>query len=89
MKNDLESRVAAIEARNRKVEANKAWETSWARRLSIALLTYAVIVVYLEVINNSSPFVNALVPVAGYLISTLVMSSIRDTWESKYKRRAK
>ena len=39
----LEERVAKIEARNAKVEADKAWETSWVRRFSIALLTYGVI----------------------------------------------
>lgn len=83
MKNDLESRVAAIEARNKKVEANKAWETSWVRRLSIAILTYIVIVIYLSVIHNNAPFINALVPVVGFLLSTLVMGRIRDLYQSR------
>ena len=59
----LEQRIAIIEARNKKVEADKAWETSWVRRISIAVLTYAVVVFYLSVINNDAPFINALVPV--------------------------
>lgn len=29
---DIEQRVSALEARNIKVEANKAWEGSWVRR---------------------------------------------------------
>ncbi len=54
---DLEKRVAAIESRNAKVELDKAWETSWARRISIGLLTYGVIVIYLIAIGNDKPFI--------------------------------
>jgi len=79
--NNIEQRVAAIEARNRKVEADKAWEVSWTRRLSIGLLTYAVIVVYLFVINNSSPFINGAVPVVGFLISTLLLKRVKQLWQ--------
>lgn len=82
---NLEQRIEAIEARNKKVEADKAWETSWVRRLSIAALTYAVVVIYLSVINNDAPFINALVPVVGFLLSTLVMSRIRILYDSRRK----
>ena len=41
------SDVAAIKQRNARVEAEKAWETSWTRRIIIALLTYCVIGAYL------------------------------------------
>lgn len=81
----LEQRIALIEARNKKVEADKAWETSWTRRLSIAALTYAVIVIYLFVINNNAPFINAAVPVVGFVLSTLVMRQVRDFWQSRRK----
>lgn len=79
MKN-LEARVATIEERNKKVEQDKAWETSWTRRLSIAVLTYLVIAVYLLVIESDKPFVNALVPAAGFVLSTLVLKRIRSFW---------
>jgi hypothetical protein len=77
---DLEARVAAIEARNRRVERNKAWETSWTRRISVAVLTYAVIVTYLYVINNNNPWVNATVPAVGFMLSTMAMTWVRDVW---------
>lgn len=79
---DLETRIGAIEERNKKVEQDKAWETSWVRRLSVAALTYMVVVAYLLAISNDKPFVNALVPVAGYLLSTMVLKSIRNFWQS-------
>lgn len=78
---DLEERIAAIEARNKKVEQDKAWETSWTRRASIALLTYSVVVGYLFTINNDRPFINALVPPVGFVLSTLVLKNIRNHWQ--------
>jgi hypothetical protein len=83
MSNDLEARVAAIELRNKKVEADKAWETSWVRRLSIAILTYIIIAVFLLAIDKPQPFINALVPPIGYLLSTLVMRQVRSIWQSE------
>lgn len=83
--NQLENRIASIEARNKKVEADKAWETSWTRRLSITILTYTVIVVYLHIIHNNAPFINAAVPAVGFLLSTLVMRQVRDFWQSRRK----
>ncbi len=79
--NDLESRVAAIEERNERVEQDKAWETSFIRRISITALTYFIVACYLLVTNNDQPFINALVPAAGYFISTLLMKSIRSFWQ--------
>jgi len=79
----LEERVAAIEGRNKRVELDKKWETSWTRRITIALLTYAVIVMYLFVINNDKPFINGAVPATGFILSTLVLKRIRDFWQSK------
>ena len=82
---DLEDRIAAIEARNAKVELDKAWETSWVRRMSIASLTYAVIVIYLIVINNNSPFINAAVPAVGFLLSTLLLRRVKEMWQKQRK----
>lgn len=78
---DLESRIKAIEDRNKRVELDKKWETSWTRRISIATLTYAVVVSYLFAIDNDKPLINALVPAMGYLLSTLVLKSIRAAWQ--------
>lgn len=82
---DLEKRVRAIERRNRRVEVDKAWESSWTRKLSIAILTYVTVASYLRVIHNDKPFVNALVPVVGFILSTLVLPGVRSIWQ-KYKQ---
>lgn len=85
MKSTFETRMAKIETRNQRVELDKAWETSWTRRLSIAGLTYVVIFFYLLIIGNGQPFINALVPAIGFMLSTLVMRRIRHIWQSYNK----
>lgn len=81
MKSDeLVARIERLEARNRRVEADKAWETSWSRRLGIMLLTYLVIASYLHFVVHIDPWINALVPVLGFLLSTLTLSLLKRTW---------
>lgn len=77
---DINQEIAAIHDRNRKVEADKAWETSWARRLVIAAMTYIVALVWLFVIKNSSPWFNAFIPAVGYILSTLSLPAIKNFW---------
>lgn len=81
--NDIEKRIAAIELRNRNVETDKAWETSWTRRLSIMALTYAVVVCYLYFVVHIDPWINALVPVIGYFLSTLTIGLIKQAWSKQ------
>ena len=77
---DIEKRLKVIEDRNKNVEADKAWETSWTRKISIMLLTYIVVVVYLYYVVHIDPWINALVPVIGFLLSTLTVSFLKEEW---------
>ena len=84
--NSIEARLTTIESRNKKVELDKAWETSWTRRLSIAALTYLVIAAYLVYIKKDQPFVNAIVPTLGFFLSTLVLPQIKAIWQKRHKQ---
>lgn len=77
---DIEKRLKTIEERNQKVEADKAWETSWTRKISIMVLTYIVVVFYLHFVVHIDPWINALVPVIGFLLSTLTVSLLKQEW---------
>ena len=81
----LIERINKIEERNAKVSLDKAWETSWTRRLSITVMTYIVILIYLFVIDNSSPWINAMIPAVGFFLSTLAIGWLRHFWENKVK----
>ncbi len=79
---DLAKEIDAIKARNKRVETDKAWETSWTRRLCIAALTYIVVVVYSFTISQvQNIWLSSLVPVIGFTLSTLSLSLIRKIWE--------
>lgn len=77
---DLEQRVRKIEKRNSGVEADKAWETSWTRRLLLTLFTYLAISVYLSAIGVENPWLNGIVPAAAFMISTLTMPFFKTLW---------
>ncbi len=76
----IEQRLQKIEERNNKVEADKAWETSWMRRILLILFTYLAIGLYLRAINIDRPWLNALVPAVGFTISTLSMPFFKKWW---------
>jgi hypothetical protein len=82
--NDLPSRIEAIEARNRRVEADKAWETSLFRRALIAGLTYGIAWGFLLTAGLDRPGVSALVPAGGYLLSTLSLPVVRRWWTARF-----
>ena len=67
----MEDRIKAIEDRNKRVELDKAWETSWTRRGIIIVLTYFVVVLFFYFANLPNPFVNSIVPTLGFVLSTL------------------
>jgi hypothetical protein len=80
---NLLRRIEQLEARNKRVEADKAWETSWTRRVLIMVLTYLVVICYLRFVVHINPWINGLVPVIGYLLSTLTISAAKKRWFSK------
>ena len=81
---DLEREIAAIKTRNSRVETDKAWETSWTRRICIMVLTYAVVVLYSTTISQiSNPWLSSLIPVMGFLLSTLSLRLVRRLWEKR------
>lgn len=81
---NIEEEIKNIQNRNRRVELDKKWETSLTRRLFIMILTYIIIVIYSYLIrNNNNIFLSSIVPVIGYLLSTLSLKLIRKIWEHR------
>ena len=52
---ELEAEVEKLKQRNVKVESDKAWETSYARRALLTLFTYIAVGAYLSAINIQEP----------------------------------
>lgn len=80
----LESRVTQLESRNKRVEFDKAWETSWTRRLLLTLFTYLALGLYMWAIDISRPFLNSIVPAVGFMISTFTMPWLKSKWIDRH-----
>jgi hypothetical protein len=76
----LEKRIQSIENRNKKVELDKTWETSYTRRFFVVVFTYLSIALYLKYVINIEPWLNAIVPTLGFLFSTLTLPFLKKIW---------
>jgi polyferredoxin len=81
---ELKKEIEEIKTRNKRVELDKKWETSLTRKICIAVITYIIVVLYTTIISKvSNVFLSSLVPVIGFLLSTLSVKAIRKIWEKK------
>ncbi len=76
----LETEVALIKERNLRVEADKAWETSYFRVLLISAIIYVIAVKVMYFIGSTNYFLNALVPPIGYFVSVQSLPFIKKWW---------
>ena len=76
----LKEEIEKIKERNRRVEKDKTRETSWVRRIAIAVSTYILISIFLIIIGVEKPFLAAIIPAAAYLISTASLEFLRRWW---------
>ncbi len=83
----IEQEIEKIKIRNLKVETDKAWETSYFRKILIAILTYFIVVLFFKFANLPKPFTNAIVPTLGFLLSTLSIPIFKNFWTKNiYKK---
>ena len=77
---DFESEIQEIKGRNQRVEADKAWEISWFRIISVTLIIYAVAAFLLYFIGVENFFSAALVPAGGYFLSVQSFPILKYWW---------
>lgn len=76
-----------IKQRNARVEADKAWETSWTRRLCITVFTYVLAAMYMQMTGLDNALIGACIPAGGYVLSTLSLPFIKHIWLNKFYQR--
>lgn len=82
---ELNEAIVRIEARNKRVELDKAWETSLHRKLFISGSTYVLMVICMFVLDVDKPFVSAIIPAVAYLISTVSLGMLKEVWLKKQR----
>ena len=79
--------IQQILERNARVEQYKTWETSKTRRGFLMLTTYITALIFLWIIDEHLFYLKALVPAAGYLLSTLTLPSLKSWWIKRFSKR--
>ena len=77
---ELATEIDSIKSRNKKVEADKAWETSLVRRILIVLLTYFAVVIILFSLDFPKPLESAIIPALAFFLSTLTLNLFKNLW---------
>ncbi|MBS3081293.1 hypothetical protein J4221_07520 [Candidatus Pacearchaeota archaeon] len=75
----LKKEIEDIKNRNKRVELDKLWETSFTRKVLIAILTYIVIVIFFYFAELPRPFVNSIVPSLAFVLSTLTLNLFKKS----------
>lgn len=76
----IEERLNKIEERNKRVELDKAWETSFVRILFISIITYTAAFFALYSIGANKPYLSSIIPVLGFILSTQSIPIIKKYW---------
>jgi hypothetical protein len=87
MDEETSREIKALKDRNSRVEGDKAWETSLARKAVISTFTYALSVLILLSIGAPQPFFNAAIPALGFLLSTMTFGMLKESWITGYNRK--
>ena len=82
--NKLEEEIILLKNRNKKVEANKAWEISRIRTFLILVLTYMFASTALFVIGANNFLLGAIIPTLGYFLSMQSLPFIKRWWIENY-----
>ena len=80
---DINKRLTQIEERNKRVEMEKAWETSKTRSVSIVVITYILATVVMYIIDVPKPYLNSVIPTLGYFLSVQSLPWIKKIWMDK------
>lgn len=82
----IEQEIERLKERNKRVESEKAWETSRTRVGAIVAITYFVAVILMFSLGNSTPFLAALMPTVGFFLSTQSLPMVKRWWIQKYQK---
>lgn len=85
----LEREIEKIKERNERVEEDKAWETSLTRKALLLLFTFLAIGLYMRAIGIDRPWLNAVVPSVGFLLSTLTLPFLKNLWKNHIYKKGK
>jgi hypothetical protein len=86
-KKTINGEIHSLKMRNTRVERSVTWETSLTRKLIVSVLTYFFMTLFFYASDFPNPFVNAIVPTLGFILSTLSLNLFKKLWiKHAYKK---
>jgi len=81
----LQAEIEKLKNRNKKVEWDKAWETSVFRKILILIITYILACLVMYSLGDHMRFyLNALIPTLWFFLSTLSFTFLKKYWIEKW-----
>merc|ERR1711924_135801 len=77
---DLRQDVTKLRHRNRMKDIDKEWDSSILKTIIIMACTYMLLGLYMAAIEVPQPWLSAIVPTVGYMLSTLALPSVKPIW---------
>ena len=84
---EIKQEIDLIKRRNKRVEAEKAWETSNFRVFSIMVMTYIITSIVFYFIGVKNFLLSALIPTVGFYLSTQSLPFIKKWWINKFVKK--
>lgn len=81
---EIKNELKAIKERNQRVEAEKAWEQSFFRKVLILISTYVIAGIVFLIIGVEHPWRNALIPTIAYFVSIQSLPLVKKRWIVHY-----
>ncbi len=81
---NIEEEINLIRCRNRKAEADKAWEISNMRKIAVALTAYFVMICVMYVLKMENLFIGAIIPTLGFILSTVSADLVKKIRMKKF-----
>ena len=84
---NLEQEIEKIKQRNKKVEADKAWEVSKTRISLITLLTFILTLIFFYYSGFKNYWIDAVVSTAAFVLSVQTMPLFKRWWVKRFNKK--
>jgi len=81
---EIKKEIDLIKERNKRVEIDKAWETSNFRIFSVLVMTYIITAIVFYFIGVKNFMLSAFIPTVGFYLSTQSLPFIKKWWVGKF-----
>lgn len=84
----LQTAIDALREELKEEKKHQQFHSSWTRTITITLITYVTLGIYMTILGVKYPYYSAVIPATGFYLSTLSLSPIRNVWRKWCDKRS-